>query len=113
VRSGVFLQTVPARPGERFYVAARSRTTGKGAPALTLAWKKADDAWLPAETRKLVVAPRLETGAGSDWGTFAVAPPGAGLLVVLLGVEGQASPADTLWWDDVRVVRLPAEQQEP
>lgn len=106
IKSGVFLQTIEAKPGEKFFIVAQSKTQGKGVATLTVGWKRADSSWLPDATRKTVLLPRRELPNGwSQWGTEAVAPEGTGLLVVLLGIEGQTSDNDMLWWDDIKVIR--------
>ncbi|MBM3277190.1 MAG: hypothetical protein FJY95_03805 [Candidatus Handelsmanbacteria bacterium] len=109
VRSGVFIQAAPVRPGEGFYVAARSRTQGKGAPALDIAWKKADLSLLGVQTHKVVFLPVEEAGpeGWSTWGTWATAPAEAGFMVLMLGAASQPITEDVLWWDEVQLVRLP------
>jgi hypothetical protein len=62
----------------------------------------AESKWT-AESKDVLIA---ADGAGREWSEiFGVAevPPGAGKLVVLLSVTGQASGEDVAWFDEVGV----------
>ena len=110
VRDGVFIQTAPVQPGQRFYVNARCRTQGKGAPTLTIAWKKADLSWLGVQANKVVFLPAAlaPSPAGwSTWGGWVATPPDAAFMVLMLGAAGQPTAQDQLWWDEVQLVPLP------
>lgn len=109
VRAGSIDQRIRVQSGDRLYIAARSRVQGNGAAILSLGWKNARQAWLRDKPQKLVIAPWKEASTPEDWsqwGTYVEVPEGAGFLVVMFGIEGQSSAADTLWWDDLQVVRL-------
>lgn len=108
-RRGVIQQTIPVKHGERLYVSARSRTAGNGLPILSLAWKDANEKWLWDKPRKVVIAPWKDPESDdswSEWGTLIEVPGGVGLLAVQLGIEGQTSESDIIWWDDIQVTRL-------
>jgi hypothetical protein len=49
------------------------------------------------------------TSKTNDWSElFGVVevPDGVGRLVILLGVKGQKSPDDVVWYDDVKLYQL-------
>ena len=102
---GCFLQSVAAAPGQVFAVQAACRSRGATVAGLVIRWQTGDGTWThEAEDRRFAFGP----GAG-DWKpAFGVAtvPPGAGRLVVLLDVRGQATDDDVCWFDNVEVYRL-------
>jgi hypothetical protein len=100
-RKGVIQQEALVKPDERYYATARTRSQGNGAPTFSFGWKKAEGTWLWDKPHKLVIAPwrEVETADGwSVWGTLVAVPEGVGRIAVLLGVEGQSSETDVLWW---------------
>ena len=103
--SGCFLQAVPVRPGALYAVRASRRLAGRGDAELRLRWQTAEGRWTTGAQDVIVTAPGPRD-AWSEMVTAAEVPPGAGRLVVLLTVIGQAAPGDAAWFDDVRVHRL-------
>ncbi len=102
-----FIQTLPVRPGERYFASVFVRTEGgpKAYAQLRIQWKDADGKWVWR------AAPRIAQAAGGARGwrllpLVFVVPQGVSRAVVLLAAFDQ-SPADSAWFDDARVVRLP------
>jgi len=106
VGGGCFLQSYPAALGERYAVRAQCKLQGKGDGSIRVRWQTADGDWTAEILDKMIYG---GSSPGEWHERFGVAevPEGAGRLVLLLGVRGQDSPGDVLWYDDVELYRLP------
>ena len=105
VRSGCFIQSVAANPGETYVVRADCLAHGQSQPTVLVRWQTADGRWTCEPDDCSFV---FKTHQG-DWRqAFGVAtvPPGAGKLVVLLNATGQMSELDVCWFDNLAVFRL-------
>ena len=105
VGGGCFIQGCDAKPGERYAASAVTKANGRGGGWMRVRWQTADNKWTAEEQDKVFVP----AGKAGEWGAiFGVVsvPEGAGRLLILLGVGGQNSPEDTLWFDDVRLIKL-------
>jgi len=105
VSEGCLMQKCEAEPGQRYAVRAVRRLKGRGDALIRVRWQTAEETWT-AVAADLVI---LCDGPRDDWAEgFGVVevPDGAGLLVILLLVRGQASDADVAWFDDVQLYRL-------
>lgn len=102
---GCFIQGIEAAPGQVFVVQAECRARGSTEAGLTVRWQTSDHKW----TREVDDRPFTFVRGTGDWkkafGVVTV-PLGAGRLIVLLDVRGQASDADVCWFDNVEVYRL-------
>lgn len=105
VAAGCLIQGHPARPGERYAVRARRSIQGQGEASIRIRWQTAEGKWTAESQDALVYA----DGPREDWqnmlGVVEV-PQGAGKIVLLLLVSGQASPADVAWFDEVELYKL-------
>lgn len=106
VGGGCFLQSYPVKPGERYAVRAVTKTQGGGDGHLRIRWQTADGVWTHELLDKLVFSDQPPTEWNELFGVVEV-PAGVGRLVLLLGVRGQRSADDVLWYDDVEVYQLP------
>jgi hypothetical protein len=107
VADGCFIQTCPAKPGERYLVRAVAKRQGRGRAWLRVRWQTADGAWTMEDRDALVPC----AAAADDWGemaTVVTVPDGVGRLVLLLGVSGQRGEQDVAWFDDVWIHDLDA-----
>ena len=105
VDNGCFIQVYDVQPGQRYFVRASVRRTGNGAASIRGRWQTPEGKWT-LEQLDRVFTPTLETG---EWGTaagIATVPETVGKLVILLGAQGQTSPDDAVWFDDVSLVKL-------
>jgi len=105
VVNGCFIQSYDVQPGELYLVSARRRLSGAGSAWLRARWQTAEGAW----TKELQDKLAYPAGNDPDWQellTVVEVPEGVGKLVLLLGMAGQQSEADAVWFDDVRVVKL-------
>ncbi|MDD5704767.1 MAG: hypothetical protein PHR35_02500 [Kiritimatiellae bacterium] len=105
VQIGCFIQTYKVNPAECYAIRAKRRVQGTGKAVITVRWQSPGGKWT-AEAQD-----RRTASAASDreWKELGVAldvPQGVGILVLLLGAEGQATPEDQIWYDDIRVHRL-------
>ena len=105
VADGCLLQSHKVSAGERYAVRAACKVHGTGNAWLRVRWQTADGRWA-AETQD-----RLFYGQGSpdNWrelfGVVEV-PEGAGRLLILLGVGGQSTAENAVWFDDVELYRV-------
>lgn len=106
VGNGCFLQHINVEPGQRYVLRAACRRTGAGNAWGRIRWQTAEGAWTAEERDALLLCDKTATAWEELFGVAEV-PEGAGRLVVLLGVRGQTSPDDTVWFDDVELYRLP------
>ena len=106
VTGGCFLQSHPVQAGERYAIRAEVRAEGAGQAWLRIRWQTEDQGWV-AELQDKILFP---SGPPDRWNEiFGVVqvPEEAGRLVILLGVGGQRSHDDTVWFDGVELYRLP------
>jgi hypothetical protein len=107
VKSGVFLQSVEVKPGERFYLEATARVQDTGMAILYVGWKTEGGAkWLPVTTNITAWQPTKLADGREHYALIATAPKEAGILVVQLGISGQPSDRSLLWWKQTRLCKL-------
>lgn len=105
VSEGCFIQGCEAKVGERYAVGAVRRLKGRGDSLLRVRWQTADQAWT-ATAADVVILCDGPRDAWAEGFNVVEVPEGAGRLVILLLVRGQASDQDVAWFDDVRLYRL-------
>ncbi len=97
--------TIDVKPGETYAAASLCRQKGKGTPVMAIYWKDAQHRWnWPAGITRAAYRPY-----DGEWrqavARVQVPPEGVAQLTVLLAVEGQTSDEDSVWFDDVRLVK--------
>jgi hypothetical protein len=100
VTDGCFIQKIRVKPGMRVFATGAAKWQGQGEPCLQARWQDARGKW--TAWQKDVIA--FASGSGGTWTILEVAatvPEGAGFVVLLPGVKGQASAGDIAWFDDV------------
>jgi hypothetical protein len=106
VGGGCLLQAYMVKPGERYAVRAVRKLQGRGEAHLRVRWQTAEGTWTKESQDVLLYA----SGPRDQWiemtGVVEI-PEGVGRLLILLGIQGQASPDDAAWFDDVELYRLP------
>lgn len=102
---GCLIQTVKTEPGRRFAVEAVRRLKGRGEAHLRVRWQTPKGEWIHEEKDVHIPCTEPRDAWGRMLGVVQV-PDGAGNLLVLLCVRGQASPDDVAWFDDVRLYAL-------
>jgi hypothetical protein len=81
------------------------RLRGKGEATIRLRWQTEDGKWV-AEGQDVMV---YADGSRESWVEMmgvAEVPQSASRIVILLGVNGQDSPDDSAWFDDVELFKL-------
>jgi hypothetical protein len=107
VKTGVFLQSVPCKPGAIYRVTARAKVTGIGAATLSIAWKQDDSHWLTGRPETVIIQPQWTDKSGYEWyEAIVTAPAGAGLLICQLGVNGLPTMQDSILWKDAQVCKI-------
>jgi hypothetical protein len=105
VSIGCFIQSYKVNPGDCYAIQAVRRLRGRGEAVLTVRWQTPSGRWTAeAQDQRVLAAP-----SRAEWAELFAAvevPAGVGIMVVLLGVEGQTSPEDVIWYDDVKVCRI-------
>ena len=102
-----FIHVMPAEPGE-LYVAsayARAEGPGKGKARLVVQWKDAEGRWVWSQPRREACLP----DGARDWRKLSIAftvPDGVSKAVILPAAKDQ-DLADAVWFDDVRVAKVP------
>jgi hypothetical protein len=105
VADGCFLQEYKAAAGERYAVRAMCRTHGNGSAWLRVRWQTADGRWTAESQDRLFYGEPSPDAWRELFGVVEV-PEGAGRLLILLGVGGQATADDAVWFDDVGLYKL-------
>lgn len=105
VSNGCFLQKTAVEPGQIYAVRARCRIRGKGTAWTRVRWQTAEDEWTATGHDRVLHCSEPPGGWREMFGVVEV-PEGAGKLVILLGVHGQQSSRDSIWYDDVGLYRL-------
>jgi len=106
VSGGCFLQSHDVKPGQRYAAGAFRRLRGKGDAWMRVRWQTSDGHWTAEGYDRLLFCDGPPQNWGEMFGVVEV-PGGAGKLVILLCVSGQASADDVAWFDDVELHRLP------
>lgn len=106
VDNGCFIQTYAVRPNEEYAIAVSIRARGRGAPYVLARWQTEAGKWTAWE-RDAQILPQKREGEWREYFGIARVPEGAGRLVLLLGVRGQFTAEDTVWFDDAQVYCLP------
>lgn len=104
VKRGCFIQAIKFEPRQRAVLSARILQSGQGAPWLRVEWEN-EDGILVAKNRNVGygVPPYADHSTWRDiFGTIIV-PEGALRMRLTLGVTGQHSAEDRVWFDDVLV----------
>jgi hypothetical protein len=110
VAQGCFLQSRLVKPGERYAVAAFQKQVGKGDAAIRVRWKTADGRWIHEDRDVMIFRDGPAESPAAEWSAMlgvVQVPEGVGRLELLLGASGQVSAEDAVWYDDVRLYRLP------
>lgn len=105
VANGCFIQSINAQPGERYAVRALCRLQGKGTARIRVRWQTSDSIWVNESLDRFILGHAPPREWGELFGVVHV-PEGTGKLIVLLGVSGQTSSEDVVWYDDVGIYRL-------
>jgi hypothetical protein len=107
-----------AKPGEVYAVGAWMKVRGKGRAWLRVRWQTADGKWTAESLDRILAPGRAPAGEWGEAAGIADVPPGAGRIVLLLGIAGRPTrPAfagagrypsadDAAWFDDAAVVRI-------
>lgn len=115
VLEGVVSQEVAVSPDARYAISTQGRRKGNGEPSLTVGWKTAEGKWMHWKQRtpyvgKVALANRPpEAIDDQQWESLEITistPPGAGRMVVGLAVQNQVNEKDTIWFDDVKIIKL-------
>ena len=115
VLEGVVSQEVAVSPDARYAISTQGRRKGNGEPSLTVGWKTAEGKWMHWKQRtpyvgKVALANRTpEAIDDQQWESLEITistPPGAGRMVVGLAVQNQVNEKDTIWFDDVKIIKL-------
>ena len=105
VGTGCFLQGYAAQPGENYFVRAKVRIQGTGTATLRVRWQSAENKWTLERLDRVLVPATV--ASDDEWqlieGVVTV-PDGAANLFVLLGMSGQPTAEDVVWFDDVSLV---------
>jgi hypothetical protein len=105
VADGCFLQSHKMAPGERYIVRATCKVHGTGNAWLRVRWQTAEGRWTAETQDQLLYAEPSPDNWRELVGVVEV-PEGVGRLLILLGVGGQSTAEDVVWFDDVELYRL-------
>ena len=105
VAGGCFLQSYAVEPGQRWAVRALRRVAGRGAASIRVRWQTAEGAWIHEGLDQMIFGVK-ETSDWSELFGVAEVPDGVGRLVLLLGIKGQKSSKDVIWYDDVELYQI-------
>jgi hypothetical protein len=107
VTGGCFTHAIsPVQPGERYAVQAWAKVQGRGSAWIRLRWQTAGGQWIHEQQDRMAYCPS-GTDQWQELLAVAEVPEGVGKLVILLGMGGQPTAEDVVWFDDVRCVKLP------
>jgi len=103
---GCFIQSYKAAPGERYAVRAMCKVHGSGNACVRIRWQTAGGQWTSEVQDQLFYAAIAPDSWQPLFGVVDV-PEEAGRLLILLGVDGQNTAEDSVWFDDVELCKLP------
>lgn len=110
VARGTLMQRYPVKPGETYYVEAQAMIQGSGAMDIMVRWQKKDYTWVRWHDDKTFVfepGERMENGENWEYaGGVVKVPEDVDLLIVLLNVNGQTTPQDRCWFDNLGVYKM-------
>lgn len=106
VGNGCFTHEIsPVKPGERYLVSGTYKLQGQGNAWIRVRWQTADNKWIHDQLDRLIYG----GGKAGEWVSLsgvAEVPEGVGKIVILLGVGGQMSEQDVVWFDDLHCYEL-------
>jgi hypothetical protein len=105
IADGCFLQSYKVAPGERYAVRATCKVHGAGNAWLRVRWQTAEGRWTAETQDQLCYCEASPDNWRELFGVVEV-PEGVGRLLVLLGVGGQSTAEDVIWFDDVELYRF-------
>ena len=98
--------------GERYAVRAACKVHGNGNAWLRVRWQTAEGRWTAETQDRLFYCEASPDNWRELFGVVEV-PEGAGRLLILLGVGGQSTADDVVWFDDVELYKLSDRLGEP
>ena len=102
-----FGQDLKVSPGKDYAVSMKARQTGNGAASMTIRWRDAAGKWTATDEDVVIIQSSIKTSSPwREWIGVVHVPAGAATMVVLVGVQGQKSEQDKVWFDDVAVVTI-------
>ncbi len=109
-RCGRLLSPVVSRwlAGERYAVRAACKVHGNGNAWLRVRWQTAEGRWTAETQDQLFYCEASPDNWRELFGVVEV-PEGVGRLLILLGVGGQSTAEDVVWFDDVELYKLAVE----
>ena len=105
--NGCYIGSIPAEPGETYFVLAKARIQGESAGGIRVRWNDEKGAWTKVDEDVIVgFDPEAEPDANGDREVFAkaIVPDGAHRLVLLLSASGAGNDG-TVIFDDVKVYK--------
>ena len=81
------------------------KIVGRGQASIRVRWQTSEGGWTLEGLDQLIFCPSKTNDWSELFGVVEV-PDGVGRLVILLGVKGQKSPDDVVWYDDVKLYQL-------
>ena len=105
VADGCFLQSYKVAPGERYAVRAACKVHGNGNAWLRVRWQTAKGRWT-AETEDQLFYCEASPDKRLELLGVVEVPEGVGRLLILLGVGGQNTAGDVIWFDDVELYKM-------
>ena len=82
------------------------KVQGHGNAWLRVRWQTGDGRWT-AETQDKIFFGEMPPDKWRELFGVVEVPADVGRLVILLGVGGQSTPQDVIWYDDAGLYRLP------
>jgi hypothetical protein len=106
VKQGCFLQGQPVKPGEYYYISVYAKRQGTGQISVRVRWQNVEKKWVRESEDRIF---SFKTVNNQDWqqasGIFCV-PEGVAFIQCLCNVSNQETENDTVWFDNVLLIKL-------
>ncbi|NQT53527.1 hypothetical protein HQ576_15820 [bacterium] len=103
--NGCFIQSHPVEPGQAYAVRCARKCHGAGDAWIRVRWQTAEGKWTAQQLDKMIYTDGPRDRWQEMFGVVEI-PEGVGRLVILLGVGGQKSADDVIWFDDVVLYKI-------
>jgi hypothetical protein len=106
MKHGCFVQKLPVKPGETYFLEAVAKSKGAAIPTLTIRWQRGDGAWTRWD---LDVTLTFGVAGADGWRRAsgpATVPDDVGFLVILPGSKSTSEAESACWFDNLGLYRI-------
>ncbi|MDR0335872.1 MAG: hypothetical protein LBI18_02165 [Planctomycetaceae bacterium] len=106
IKRGCFLQELPAKSGECYYISVDAKRQGTGQISVRMRWKDAEGKWIHEVEDGIFPFKTANDQGWQQASGIVCVPEGAAFILCLCNVSNQETENDTVWFDNVLLIKL-------